>query len=74
MEVSTGAVRKFASMKRSEVRLPAPVDENQTARVSFTAKKDDIAAHRKHYFDDQPASNGEVGETAFNDALGRIGK
>ncbi len=73
-EVSTGQVRKFATMKRSEVKLPAPVNENRTARVSFTADKDDIAKLKKHYFDDQPVATSEVGEAAFNDALSRIKK
>ena len=73
-EVSTGQVRKFATMKRSEVKLPAPVNENRTARVSFTANKDDVAKLKKYYFDDQQVATSEVGEAAFNDALNRIKK
>ena len=72
--VSTGQVRKFTTMKRSEVKLPTPVSENSTARVSFTANKNDIAELKKHYFDDQQAATSEVGEAAFNDALKRIKK
>lgn len=73
-EISTGQVRKFATMKRSEVKLPAPVNESKTARVSFAADKTDIATLRKHFFDDQPAANSEIGEATFKDVLGRIKK
>jgi hypothetical protein len=73
-EISAGQVRKFPTMKRSEVKLPAPVNESKTARVSFAADKTAIATLRKHFFDDQPAANSEVGEAAFKDVLGRVKK
>ena len=68
-QASTGQIRKFPTMKRSEVKLPIPEDESRTARVSFTAAKADIETLRKYYFDDQQVGNSVVGEAAFNDAL-----
>jgi hypothetical protein len=62
-------VRRFDGMKKHEPAYPVPEQEKTDVRVGFTARRRDVEILRKHYFDDDKAKPGEVGERAFEEAL-----
>lgn len=68
-EVATSTLRRFSTIKRSVVNLPLPAKESSTERVSFMADTGEVKKIRVHFFEDQQATNSDVGKAAFAEVL-----
>ncbi len=73
-ELAMTAVRKLPEIKKFEPKYPEPEQARTSVRVSFVAEKTDVATLAKHFFGDQRAKPGEVGEQAFKVALDGVKK
>ena len=63
---------KLKGLYTYKPELPTPPQEKRRPRVSFAAEKEEIAALRD-YFEDEELSNSEVGRLAFDEALYEAG-
>jgi hypothetical protein len=61
--------RKTPTVKRFTPAYPIPSAEKTSTRITFVAKKDDIARVAQKYFGDDKVKPGIVGEAAFNEVL-----